>query len=456
MDKQKTDKWLRESLRGYQPTPGRKGREAFLEAAAGAGKAASPKTNFSGLKTGMIVLLFLLILAAVFIFLRQPSAEFLPQPDNTEILSLLNTDSIPPASNHNESSQSATLNHFTPDAAVAAEKATSTNSVVASMDKHLVHQASTENQPESEPATSQPEENLLFQPTYLPNDTAPTLSLDLDQKSQREVENEDVMTSDTTIAVGESPGEDAGEKLPQENDPIPHRVSYKKGNEWYVYYRPEMIYNIIENNKLIHNVGVDYARRFFNDKYSLRVGLALSLSKGHYEYATEYNEYLGSFRKLDSVTFAWDQQQYNLVPTVYTSQAEAYDDAVQTTYAKIYKQHVYLLVPMMLGYDFVRNNNWRMGLRAGPRLAVLVNTKKLTYLPDIGRNKLIQINQITPDRIKTNWQIAAGFSFAVQTKKLIFEIEPGGVYYFNSVYETPNIQKAPWSLSLRLAVGFVR
>ena len=455
MDKQKTDQWLRESLRGYAPIPGRKGRAAFLEAAANTGNATSQATKSSGFKTGLIVLLILLGSAASFFFLLQPTAEILPQPSTTESLASGESQPKPAAEPQPKNAGNATLNHFTPDADSPKENVTQTSS--SSTQKLLpIERASTEQEPESVQKPALNIENKPMQEAQFQHETAQTTAQSDDRQDEQTVESQYVEAKTNANPIGESPGEEAGEEPIEENEPIPYHFSPRQSHEWYLYYRPEVVYNIIENNKLMHNLGFDFAKRFFNNRYSLRLGLGLSFSKGYYEYATQYNAYLGSFRKLDSVTFAWDQQQYNLVPTIYTSQAEAYDDAVQTTFAKVYKQHVYLLVPLMLGYDFVNNKHWRMGLRAGPRLAVLVNTKKLTYLPDIGRNKLIQINQITPDRIKANWQMAAGFSFAVQTKKLIFEIEPGGVYYFNSVYETPNIQKAPWSLSLRLAVGFAK
>jgi len=221
-----------------------------------------------------------------------------------------------------------------------------------------------------------------------------------------------------------------------------------------IHYRPEFIFNIIDNNKMVHNFGLDVHFKLFDDKYIIRTGISSSVSKGYYEYAVLYNEYLGSYEGLDSVTFQWDENHYHLIPTYHTSEREVFDTAVQTDVTKVYKRFTYLQIPLMLGYDFITHKNFSMGIRLGPTLSVLLADKTLSENYDPGKHRVIQVNQITPDRIETNWMLSAGVNFGFYSKKrLFYEIEPQFSYYFNSVYQKYDVSKPPFSIGIRFSIG---
>ena len=221
-----------------------------------------------------------------------------------------------------------------------------------------------------------------------------------------------------------------------------------------LYYRPEFVFNIIDNNKIVHNVGADVQFKLFDDKYIIRTGIGTSLSKGYNEYAVLYNEYLGSYEGLDSVTFAWDEQHYHLLPTYYKSEREVFDTAIQTDISRVYKRYTYLQIPLVLGYDFITKANFSLGVRFGPTFSALLSSKTISDDYDPGKHQVIQINQITPDRIQTNWLLMAGLNIGIYSKKkLFYEIEPQFSYYFNSVYQKYDVSKSPYSIGLRLAIG---
>jgi hypothetical protein len=220
------------------------------------------------------------------------------------------------------------------------------------------------------------------------------------------------------------------------------------------HYRPELIFNIIDNNKVVHNFGVDVHFKLFNDKYIIRTGISSSISKGYYEYAVLYNEYLGSYEGLDSITFQWDENHYHLIPTYHTSEREVFDTAVQTDVTKVYKRFTYLQIPLMLGYDFITHKSFSMGARLGPTLSILLSDNTLSDEYDPGKHRVIQVNQITPDRIETNWMLSAGVNFGFYSKKrLFYEIEPQFSYYFNSVYQKYDVSNPPFSIGIRLSIG---
>jgi hypothetical protein len=96
-----------------------------------------------------------------------------------------------------------------------------------------------------------------------------------------------------------------------------------------------------------------------------------------------------------------------------------------------------------------------MGFRAGPVLSLLLKSEQLSAQYDPGKDKIITINQITPDRIQTNWQVVGELNFGFSlNQRLVIELEPEAKYYFNSIYEKSEITKKPWSLGIRAAINF--
>jgi hypothetical protein len=220
-----------------------------------------------------------------------------------------------------------------------------------------------------------------------------------------------------------------------------------------VQYTPEWMFNTLEGDKYVNNFGIEGTFRF--GRYSVKTGAGLSITKGTNELVVDYNEYEGSYNALDSITFQWDDQHYNLLPTYYLRDQNVWDTAVMQEQHKLIKRYTYLQIPLVLGYDFLEKGWFSMGFRAGPVLSLLMNSEQLSAQYDPGKDKIITINQVTPDRIQTNWQVMGGlnFGFAV-SRRWVLELEPEARYYFNSVYEKSDITKKPWSIGIRAAVSF--
>ncbi len=226
----------------------------------------------------------------------------------------------------------------------------------------------------------------------------------------------------------------------------------KKVTDWQfatsVYYAPEWMFNTLEGDKFVSNFGIEES--FHYGRYLLRTGVGLSVAKGTNELMIEYNDYLGSYNQLDSISFAWDEKNYHLLPTYYLSNKDIWDSLLKLDYPKIIKRYTYIQIPLILGYDLIRKNRFSLGFRAGPILSVLMNSKTLTNDYDLGKNRIIRINQVTPDRIQTNWQIQGGINLSLHiSNRFSLELEPTVKYYFNSVYEKSDATKKPWSVGFR-------
>ena len=451
MDNKNTDQWLRSSMKDYKPVPGGDRRARFLQEAPPLVASQKKGNNRKWLLLG-----FLLLLTGAFaIYLAMPEKKQLSAP------ALLSTNSTV-MSNPAQLSQIDQIDSFTDSTDIPHVIQVSNEEVLLAKtsENQAIVEFGTFSRPDSVTSGASialdQNEKVSVKETIIKTD----LFTQATPVSDKLILEEPVIVSpavedggfvsDSILTEVVSPMDETNE-TPQE---IPQGVHSPKHLAYTLFYRSEITFNLIEDNKVSHGVGFDVQYRFFNDRYSIRTGLGLSISKGYYEYATDYQEYLGAYEKLDSITFAWDERQYHLNPTYYMSEKEVFEDTLTTTYSKINKQHYYLQIPMMLGYDFISTKTWRLGLRAGPRLSVLIKTKTLNQLEDWGKNRVIQINQITPERIQANWQFVGAANLGVMTKgRLFFELEPQFTYYFNSVYEKADYGKSPWSLSLRLAIG---
>lgn len=240
------------------------------------------------------------------------------------------------------------------------------------------------------------------------------------------------------------------------NDKPNKSGSHVKGNnELLIYYRPEVLYNVIENEKLVHNIGIEWKTNPYNDRYVIGTGIGLSITKGYYEYGVEYNEYLGNYQHLDSVTFDWNPSKFSMQHTLHTSDEAVYDTLVSTKYQRVYRNFIYMQLPLTLGYELIKKENYSIGLRFEPILSILLSKKPVEYKYETGMNRLIQINRITPDRVRTNWQLNAGLCIGKSLfRNYRIELEPRISYYFNSVYEKSDNSSSPVGASIRVAVGF--
>lgn len=239
----------------------------------------------------------------------------------------------------------------------------------------------------------------------------------------------------------------------EEKEPV-YKVKSNLPKKWNisagVYYTPEWMFNTLNGDKYVNNMGVEGTFHF--GKYSVRTGAGLSITTGWHEVQVQSNPYLGSYKELDSIVFIWDTKQYKLVPTYYTSGTNVYDTARQYNYSYIKKQYTYLQVPLVLGYDFWQNSWITLGFRAGAVMSLLLNTETLSQTYDPGMDRIVSINNVTPDRIQMNWQGMGGINAAFRlSRRFSIELEPDVRYYFNSVYESSEITKKPWSIGVRAA-----
>lgn len=277
------------------------------------------------------------------------------------------------------------------------------------------------------------------------------ISLTENQNNQQDKIPEKEITEDTIVK------RNIPEIVPDNEPPPQKKTNAAAGQDAVlfnagIYYTPEWVFNLEdEDGKYSNNFGFETNIRFH--QYSVRTGIGLSVHQGSNEYAIGVQKYEGTYNKLEAINFEWDTLNYEYVPTIITTPQDVFDTAVVYTYQQIQKKYTYLQVPFILGYDFLNSEKFTIGLRAGPVLSVLLSSNEKDLVYDPGKDQVVQINNISPERIQTNWQITGGINFGWKiNRRFTFEAEPQARYYFNSVYEKAGANDKPWSISLRTAL----
>ncbi len=284
--------------------------------------------------------------------------------------------------------------------------------------------------------SQQPENQNVFLPEKKAGDSIPV-------EDSSKVHEKSLVLSDTTANPGIPPAM-KGHKHSNSASLKDKIWNIRAG----IYYMPEWIFNSLDRNKYVDNFGAEGIFRF--GPYSIRTGIGLSITKAYNEMVVETNPYLGSYNKLDSMTYHWDSRHYYLLKTVYTTTQNVYDTVLHYKYYTREMEYTYLQVPLILGDDFLETKWFTLGVRVGPVMSVLLHTQVLTSAYDAGKDKIIMINDISPDRIHLNWQAMAGMNAAFRlSHRFILELEPNIRYYFDSVNEKLSPTDKPWSVGLQ-------
>ncbi|MBC8315591.1 MAG: outer membrane beta-barrel protein [Bacteroidetes bacterium] len=412
------DDFFKEALQGHQVKPSGEGKQRFLdEATTILMKRRRGRNRWIFLFAGIVII----SLTALLVILPNTEDHELSKPaTDTEDLSL---ESTAPESTMLTSSTSPSGPALPDDSpSLVSQPSSSSSKPKAQLLPALSSQQPFDDKTNTQPATLiTPDTSSAKVDLFVPVITAP---------------QDDTLT----LNIPES----AKKRMPKD------RATKKWQFSTSLYYTPEWMFNTLEGEKYVNNLGVEGAFQF--DRYSIRTGVGLSITKGTNELLVEYNDYLGSYSRLDSMTFQWDEKHYHLIPTYYSSNKDVWDSLMKLDYPKITKRYTYLQIPLILGYDIIRQNWITFGIRAGPILSILLESKQISGEYDPGKNRVIRINQITPDRIQTNWQVVGGVNASFRiSPRISLEVEPNIRYYFNSVYEKSDATKKPWSAGFRTA-----
>jgi len=214
------------------------------------------------------------------------------------------------------------------------------------------------------------------------------------------------------------------------------------GYEW-IYYPGDSV-------KKKNGYSIDLTAIYQKDHFLLRSGIGVSVSNDNGEFVIDYqtNDSTGFYYGVYSFHIDPDDPENPIFDTYHET---VYDSVEHTSYEHPENQYTYIQIPLLIGYKVLEINRFSCAIMGGPLLSILVQEDENTIgFSDVDAS-LINIEDNTPQRLKTNWQfmISAGLNYKI-SNHLNLSLEPTYKYYIQSVYEQHTAgTKNPWSIGLR-------
>jgi hypothetical protein len=450
------DEFLKETLKGHRLNPPEEAKKAFLREA---GAIIQPRKGYTKWYYFPVLVVLLIGIILVFYYGNNHEQNISKPIINEQVKSTTDpTANRVPASNSSSNSTPAQNSHSTSNPVINAKNAS----------------ASTSNSPTYPTSGNEPPAALIAttaeNEVKLNNKSEVTITAISDERVATQIDTllsktkasklaldsltKPVVSKELPATVSQPAGLDTTLiSLPSGNAAVAIPELLKKENYFAVgvYYLPEWMFNTVEGGKFVNNFGID--GNFYRGRVSIRTGAGISISKGTTDKAVEYNDYLGTYNKLDSITFIYNESSHDFMPNVYTSKEKVWDSIAKLDSSSIVKRYTYLQVPLVLGFEFWQKGRLTVGVRIGTIMSVMLQSKQITGTYDPGENLVLGIKNITPDQVSINWQAIGGFNASVAiTKSFYFEFEPQAKYYYQSIYEKSGYTRKPWSIGIRTAV----
>lgn len=216
---------------------------------------------------------------------------------------------------------------------------------------------------------------------------------------------------------------------------------------------------------LVGGINAGWDMIFYNSghkKQSQSLGVSISTLRGPWEFETGLNymisddngRYLINFSSYDSVGFynkvvSFSPDLQNPGRVIYNTVVEGvYDSVAHNRNATTSNQYTYLQIPLMAGYRVYTDRILTVSLKAGPVFSLMTGSREESVTFSQEGTSLIGIDNQSPSRVSSNWQIAAGLGIGVRlSPRFTFLAEPVYRSYLRPVYL--NSGTKPYSLGIR-------
>lgn len=232
------------------------------------------------------------------------------------------------------------------------------------------------------------------------------------------------------------------------------KSDYSKTGDWLfgIYFTPEVIFNPSDKVLNSQSYSLDIQAIYKFSDYFIQSGIGLARSKDEGNFMVNFNKYLGSYQDVYDVTF--DTTSGTVIPIYHTETVKVYDSINHYTITPAKCYYHYLQIPFLFGYgkEF-RRIGWFV--KGGPSLSLMVLEKESAAAYS-ETDKVLNITNQTPARIKTNWQLmlSAGMTYKL-SNRIDFSLEPVFRYYLSPMYDMGHLSaKHPYSLGLRSGLLF--
>ena len=168
---------------------------------------------------------------------------------------------------------------------------------------------------------------------------------------------------------------------------------------------------------------------------STGAGLGYAFDDGIYRIEYKSNDSTGYFYNVVSysVNPANHEITYNTVSqTVYDSVTHIADDRARNRYT-------YIQIPLLFGYQLFETNRLSLTIQGGPAVSFYLGKKESEPVIDYPNARIIRIDNTTPSRLKTNWQLWLNLTLEYRlTRQFSLFAEPYYKYYFQPMLQQEN------------------
>lgn len=297
--------------------------------------------------------------------------------------------------------------------------------------------------PNASPAT--PESNVIASPKEVipvTPELSPSQTLEIKGETPASGDvNSSGQSGDSPEAQPEGSGSSASSQSPGPTGPNGKKPVFT----------PYLRYNIEKNlndDNLVHTLGLEGRLKY--GRFYLQSGASFLVRNGEKHNRVQLNEYLGNFKKLDSITFNWDQKQYHLLPTYHMSKTDVYDSTLKLDEYLVFKQYRKVRIPIMLGYEVLQKGRFTLAVQSGAEWDLYLGSDEKSGSYDAGQNKVVNIDNL-PDPLARNlvyWKSDISIGCRI-TKRMILLAEPHIKYLLNPVESSSGEELKIWNPMLK-------
>jgi hypothetical protein len=233
------------------------------------------------------------------------------------------------------------------------------------------------------------------------------------------------------------------------NPPVPRFFSIDMGVS------PEVTFNGSTASKSNTNFSGDIGFNYTIGRFSVRSGIGISYIADDGIYRIDYKskDSVGFYNMV--VSYAINQQNPSEI-TYITQQVVVYDSIQHIADDRTRNRYTYLQVPFFAGFRILETNRLGLTLHAGPMVSFMIGKKEAQPVIDYANARIIRIDNNTPVRVKTSWQLWLGLRLDYKiSKEFSLFAEPYYKYYFKPVVEQNETQvKSPYSIGLGIGIQY--
>lgn len=195
------------------------------------------------------------------------------------------------------------------------------------------------------------------------------------------------------------------------------------------------------------NFWLDGRLTYHISRFSVATGFGLG-------YVFDEGAYRVEYKSLDSVGYFNSVTSYsvgNNNEIIYNTQSvSVYDSLQHLNDYRTKNRYSYLQVPLLVGYRFFESSRVSLTFQVGPAVSFLLATHKSDPVIEYSNATIIRVDNETPTRIQTNWQIWANLYFEMRINKIAsIYLEPTFKYYLKPLVSQENVKyKAPWTIGM--------